>query len=396
MSELNIDALAVKKNEYTINQVDEKLVEMQNGCICCTLREDLLVEVSKLAKENRFDYLVIESTGVSEPLPVAETFTFDIPGYNNLSDISKLDTMVTMIDLYNFDKNLKSIETAYEKYGSSDGVAEEDERSVSFLLIEQVEFSNVIILNKADLVEESVINRVKGIVRKLNTEAKIYATTRSEIPLKNILNTDLFDFESASLANGWLKELRGEHVPETEEYGISSFVYKRRKPFHPQKLEEFLINRILPENVIRSKGTCWIACDYINAYIWENAGLLTPDIILEDEWYACIDKKEWEGTATEWEEMLKDFVEPHGDRKNEIVFIATELDKKKIEDLLDDILLTDEEFNLGPTEWEKYPNPFVEIIEVEEEEEEEGQGEAVPNNENDRILGEKKKIRRNQ
>jgi len=372
MSELNIDANVVKKSEYTINKVDEKLVQMQNGCICCTLREDLLIEVANLAKEKRFDYLVIESTGVSEPLPVAETFTFDLPGYDQLSDISRLDTMVTMIDLYNFDQNLKSIETAYEKYGAGE-VDEEDNRSIAFLLVDQVEFADVIILNKTDLVDEETIDRVKATIMRLNTEAKIYTTHHSNIPLKNIINTGLFNFEKASQSPGWLKEVRGQHVPETLEYGISSFIYRRRKPFHPDRLLNLIMEKKIPKNLIRSKGTLWIACDYVHSYVWEHAGNLPPFITPEGPWFAAVDKSEWID-APEAEEILQDFVGEYGDRINEIVFIGTELDQESSEEILDTALVTDEEFKQGIDLWEKWENYF--FIE-EEEEEEEGQQEGV-------------------
>ena len=232
MSEINIDAAAVR-NEVSLNRSEEKLVEMSNGCICCTLREDLLEEVTKLAQTRRFDYLVIESTGISEPLPVAETFTFADENGVSLSDVASLDTMVTVVDAVNF---LNDYDEAKYLQETGESLGDDDERSVADLLIEQVEFADVILISKTDLVDESDIERLTSIIKTLNTEAKIVPITRGHIKIDEVLNTGLFSFERAQHAPGWLKEMRGEHIPETEEYGISSFSYEARRPISPREV----------------------------------------------------------------------------------------------------------------------------------------------------------------
>ena len=236
MSEINIDS-SIIKNEVTLNHSEEKLVEMSNGCICCTLREDLLIEVSKLAQDGRFDNLVIESTGISEPLPVAETFTFADEDGVSLSDVASLDTMVTVIDAVNF---LKDYEEARSLKETGESLGDEDERSVSDLLIDQVEFADVILISKTDLVESSDVNRLTAILKTVNTKARITPIMNGKIKVDEVLNTGLFDFAQAQESPGWLKEMRGEHIPETEEYGISSFSYVARRPFNPEKFYTFL------------------------------------------------------------------------------------------------------------------------------------------------------------
>ena len=236
MSEINIDKSLIQ-NDVSLNHKEEKLVEMSNGCICCTLREDLLIEVANLAKAGKFDYLVIESTGISEPLPVAETFTFEDESGVSLSDVSELDTMVTVVDAVNF---LKDYDEAKYLQDVGESLGEEDERSVADLLVDQVEFADIILISKTDLVEQSDIEKLKAVLKTLNTDASIVPITHGNVRTDKILNTGLFDFERAQQAPGWLKEMRGEHIPETEEYGISSFVYEARRPFYPQKFFDFL------------------------------------------------------------------------------------------------------------------------------------------------------------
>jgi G3E family GTPase len=235
MSEVNIDARLIRDGGSQLSHIDEKLVEMSNGCICCTLREDLLIEIQRLAREKRFDYLLIESTGISEPLPVAETFTFRDKEGHSLSDVAHLDTMVTVVDAYNFVRD----------YGSHDFLAdrgktmgEEDRRTVVDLLTEQIEFCDVIVLNKTDLVTANELELLKGVLRVLNARAKIIESRFGQVPIAQILDTGLFDFEAVSQAPGWLKEMRGEHIPESEQYGITSFVYRARRPFHPQRFHD--------------------------------------------------------------------------------------------------------------------------------------------------------------
>ena len=236
MSEINIDA-GIVKNEVSLNHSEEKLVEMSNGCICCTLREDLLLEVNKLAKDKKFDYLVIESTGISEPLPVAETFTFADEEGVSLSDVAKLDTMVTVVDAVNF---LKDYEEAKYLKDSGESLGEDDDRSVADLLVDQIEFADVLLVSKTDLVEPKDIEKLEAILKSLNTHAQILPISQGQVDIEEVLNTGLFDFERAQQAPGWLKEMRGEHVPETEEYGIVSFSFIARLPFHPERFHRFL------------------------------------------------------------------------------------------------------------------------------------------------------------
>ncbi len=268
MSEINIDS-AIVQNEVTLNRSEEKLVEMSNGCICCTLREDLLEEVTKLAKDGRFDYLLIESTGISEPLPVAETFTFADEDGVSLSDVAKLDTMVTVVDAVNF---LKDYDTAKLLQETGESLGDEDDRSVADLLVDQVEFADVILISKTDLVESADIDRLVAILRTLNTDAQIIPIAQGEVELDAVLSTGLFDFERAQQAPGWLKEMRGEHVPETEEYGISSFSYVARRPFHPERFHQFLHNTEGYGKLIRSKGYFWLASRPEYAGQWSQAG----------------------------------------------------------------------------------------------------------------------------
>ena len=254
MSEINIDASLVNR-DVQLDRVDEKLVEMSNGCICCTLREDLLIEINRLAKESRFDYLVIESTGISEPLPVAETFTFCDDDGTSLSDVARLDTMVTVVDAVNFSVDLDEADDLQTR---GESLGEEDERTVSDLLVDQVEFADVIILNKVDMVSSDERKRLEHALRQLNRHAEIIDARFSEVPLDKVIGTGHFDFERAAKSPGWLAELRGEHTPETEEYGIGSFVYRARRPFHPARFADALKDE-WRGNVLRSKGFFWLA-----------------------------------------------------------------------------------------------------------------------------------------
>jgi len=249
MSEVNIDAAQIRKGKAALNRVEEKLVEMSNGCICCTLREDLLHEVARLAASGRFDYLLVESTGISEPLPVAETFTFADEKGKSLSDLARLDTMVTVVDALTFLKEYKSADDLYER-----GLAfnDEDDRTVVDLLIDQVEFANVIVINKSDLPSPDDLARLEEILKRLNPDAMMLLAKFGEVPLKCLLNTGLFDFDKARLAPGWLKEPRGEHIPESKEYGISSFAYRACRPFHPTRFKNAMSQSM--KSVLRSKG----------------------------------------------------------------------------------------------------------------------------------------------
>ncbi len=263
MSEVNIDVALVERGGAELSRTEEKLVEMSNGCICCTLRDDLLSEVSRLAKEGRFDYLLIESTGISEPIPVAQTFTFEDEDGVSLSQISRLDTMVTVVDAANFLKDYRAAEALKDR---GESLGEEDERTVTDLLIEQVEFANVIVLNKLDLISEEQAKEVQSIIKALNRGARIIPTTRSQVPLESVLNTQLFDYDKAVNSAGWIRELQGEHTPETEEYGISSFTYQTAHPFDADKLWAFLNKQENWSGVLSSKGNIWDTACHSTCY----------------------------------------------------------------------------------------------------------------------------------
>ena len=353
MSEINIDAAFVK-NEVSLNRSDEKLVEMSNGCICCTLREDLLLEVEKLAKEGRFDNLVIESTGISEPLPVAETFTFADEDGISLSDIATLDTMVTVVDAVNF---LKDFDEAKYLQDAGESLGDEDERSVADLLIDQVEFADVLLISKTDLAKPAEIERLSAILKVLNTRAKIIPISSGKVDINKVLNTHLFDFEQAEKAPGWLKEMRGEHVPETEEYGIGSFNYIARKPFNPEKFYQFLHNTEQFGKLIRSKGYFWLASRPQFCGQWSQAGGIARYGFAGMFWKA-IPKKDWPTDEDSLDAIQKQWVEPFGDMRQELVFIGQKLDQKQMTLALDQCLLTENELLQGQRHWVTLNDPF--------------------------------------
>ena len=355
MSEINIDA-GIVKNDVSLNHSEEKLVEMSNGCICCTLREDLLIEINKLAKEGRFDYLVIESTGISEPLPVAETFTFADEEGNSLSEVAKLDTMVTVVDAVNF---IKDYDEAKYLKDTGESLGEDDERSVSDLLVEQVEFADIILVSKTDLVSTSDIERLTAILKTLNTAAKIVPITNGKVDINNLLDTGLFDFEKAQQAPGWLKEMRGEHIPETEEYGIASFSYEARKPFHPDKFFNFLHNTKQYDKLIRSKGYFWLATRPTFAGQWSQAGGIAHYGYAGLFWRA-VPKKDWPEDEEYLESIKRLWAEPFGDMRQELVFIGQELDQKEMIKKLDACLLTEEEVLKGKAYWKTLKDSFPE------------------------------------
>lgn len=341
MSEVNIDAGIIR--------TDEKLVEMSNGCICCTLREDLLVEIKKLAEEKKFDYLVIESTGISEPIPVAETFTFEDESGVSLSQFAKLDTMVTVIDGLNFYKDYME---AYDLNDKNMGLGPEDQRTIADLLISQVEFADILILNKLDLINEEEKINLKGILHKLNPKAKIIESKQSKVDVNQLLNTNLFNFEAAMNNPGWMLELRGHETKETEEYGISSFVFKERRPFHPERLWNLLIH--LPQEVIRSKGFFWLASKPEVVGLWSQAGR-SSTIEPRGQWLAAMDMNEWEVDEEELEAVKKTWHPDFGDRVQELVFIGQNFSQKNfMENLtqkLEAALLTEEELKKGRDFW---------------------------------------------
>lgn len=353
MSEINIDSSTVK-NEVSLNHKEEKLVEMSNGCICCTLREDLLIEVTKLAQEGRFDNLVIESTGISEPLPVAETFTFADENGVSLSDVATLDTMVTVVDAVNF---LRDYEAAQSLQETGEHLGEEDHRSVSDLLVDQVEFADVILISKTDLAQTEEVERLKAILKTLNTHARIISIQNGQVDISDVLDTGLFNFERAQQAPGWLKELRGEHVPETEEYGISSFSYQARRPFHPEKFYQFLHSTTQFGKLIRSKGYFWLASRPEFAGQLNQAGGIAHYGFAGMFWKA-VPKEQWP-TEPEYLKAIEDhWVEPFGDMRQELVFIGQGLDKAAMIEALDQCLLTEEELLAGQTWWQTLQDPF--------------------------------------
>ena len=342
MSEVNIDAELIK-NEKTLSRTEEKLVEMSNGCICCTLREDLMIEVERLAKEDRFDYLLIESTGISEPIPVAQTFSFiDEENGIDLSRFSYVDTMVTVVDAFNFFKDFGSPETLVDRELTD---IEDDFRTIVNLLTDQVEFANVIILNKTDLVTDEHLGLLRASIKKLNQSAKIIETSYSKVSPKEILNTGLFNFEEAEQSAGWMEELeKDEHTPETEEYGISSFVYRSKKPFDPIRFWDYLQNKF-PASIIRSKGLFWLASRPDQALVWSQAG---GSLKAEGAgvWWASMlfhQRMKYLPFLENQKQIEKDWDKKYGDRKNEIVFIGQEMDKEKIRQELDQCLSSEEE-----------------------------------------------------
>jgi G3E family GTPase len=360
MSEVNVDARLVNE-QNVLSRTEEKLVEMSNGCICCTLREDLMIEVEKLANEGRFDYLLIESTGISEPVPVAQTFSYvSEDGKIDLSKFSYIDTMVTVVDCFNFFNDFGTNELlADRKLTDMEG----DYRTIVNLLTDQIEFANVILLNKTDLVDPKTVGLLKASIQKLNPSAKIIISQFSKVNPKEILNTKLFDFEEAQTSAGWQKELEGGvHTPETEEYGISSFVFRNQKPFHPERFWKYL-NEDYPRSVIRAKGLFWLASrpdDAINfsqaggSSRLEKAGVWWDSMPFSEriKYQSFVDNKEY--IENKWHRQW-------GDRMNEIVFIGQDIDKEKMTAELDTCLLRDNEQQHFESK-KGFDDPFPKVI----------------------------------
>ena len=353
MSEINIDASMVK-SEVSLNHSEEKLVEMSNGCICCTLHEDLLLEVNKLAKDKKFDYLVIESTGISEPLPVAETFTFADEKGVSLSDVAKLDTMVTVVDAFNF---LKDYEDAKYLKETGESLGEDDERSVADLLVDQIEFADVLLVSKTDLVKSTDLDKLKAILRSLNTSAKIIPISKGKVQIDDVLNTGLFDFEKAQEAPGWLKEMRGSHTPETEEYGIASFSFVARRPFYPKKFYEFVHNINKFGKLIRSKGYFWLGSRLEYAGQWSQAGGIARYGFAGMFWKS-VPKQNWPTDEESLKTINENWEEPFGDMRQELVFIGQGLDKVAMTKALEDCLVTEDDLLKGEEFWTTLDDPF--------------------------------------
>ncbi len=350
MSEVNVDAELIKKGGG-LSRTDEKLVEMSNGCICCTLREDLLLEVERLGKKGDIDYILIESTGISEPVPVAQTFSYiDEEMGIDLTKYCRLDTMVTVVDANRFWHDFSSGESLLDR---SQALGEEDTREVADLLIDQIEFCNVLILNKCDMLKEDQLQELEGVLRKLQPEAKLIRSIQSKVKPNEILDTGLFDFDKVSMSAGWLKELElGHHTPETEEYGISSFVYRSKIPFHSERFNNWLEK--MPVEVVRAKGIVWCATHHHVALLLSQAG---PAISFEpvSYWVAALSEAEKKQILEANRHLLKEWDPIYGDRKNELVFIGISMDKEEIIKSLDECLLTDIELE---GDWGTFVDPF--------------------------------------
>lgn len=353
MSEINIDKDLVIQGGG-ISRTDEKLVELSNGCICCTLREDLLIEVEKIAKRGDVEQIVIESTGISEPVPVAQTFSYidDELGID-LTSICRLDTMVTVVDAHRFVHDMYSEDLLKDR---DQGISEEDERSISDLLIDQIEFCDVLILNKADLVEEKDLKQLEIVLKKLQPKAKFIRTSFADVPLQEVLNTGLFNFEDASQSAGWIKELtegsHTNHTPETEEYGISSFVYKRRLPFHAERFNQWMEN--MPTNIIRAKGIVWLAQYNHVACLFSQAGSFV-NIHPITFWVDAMKEEEKQEILRSRPEVKENWDPEYGDRETQFVIIGSDLNKEEITKALDQCLLNSEEID---TDWTKLNEPY--------------------------------------
>ena len=356
MSEVNIDSRVVADGGAELSRKEEKLVEMSNGCICCTLREDLLEEVRRLAEEGRFDYLLIESTGVSEPMPVAETFFFSDEGGFTLNDLARLDTMVTVVDAANFERDFGTVESLRDRGQEVDA---NDDRSIIDLMVEQVEFADIILLNKVDTVDEATKARIIAAIKTLNSRAELVECSYGEISPKTILNTRRFDIDAAQDMPDWQKIMENEPVPETEEYGISHFVYRSRRPFHPERLRKWMAQDW--PGVIRSKGFFWLATRMPYVGLWSRAGAQS-DVQLAGKWFATVPKEHWPDDPEELAMVSSNWVEPYGDRRQEIVLIGfvAKMDQKHLIDSFDACLLRDDEMEGGESAWSKLNDPMPE------------------------------------
>lgn len=352
MSEVNIDSQLLQDGGFS--RTEEKLVELTNGCICCTLREDLMIEVEKLAKQGDIDYIVIESTGISEPIPVAQTFTYiDEEVGIDLSQYCRLDAMITVVDAFRFWTDYESGESLFERKQTDD---EHDVRDVSDLLIDQIEFANILLISKTDLVTDEFLEAFKGFLRKMNPDAILIPINKGVVPPSELLNQNLFDFDQASQSAGWIKELNEEHVPETDEYGISSFVYRRKRPFHPERWNAWL--SAFPQEIIRSKGFFWLATRNKMAGLLSQAGN-SLQFQGAGYWIAALSKAEQRQVMAEDETIAARWDDVHGDRQTEMVWIGLDMDRDEIEGQLDACLLTNEEMD---SDWTTLTDPLPPFV----------------------------------
>ncbi|MBO9532376.1 MAG: GTP-binding protein [Solirubrobacteraceae bacterium] len=369
MSEVNVDAALVAGGDARIDHVEEQLVEMSNGCICCTLREDLLVEVRRLAGEGRFDALLIESSGISEPLPVAETFTFEDEDGVTLGDVARLDTMVTVVDASTFLAECDGLDDLTDR---GLGLGPDDARTIVDLLVDQVEFADTIVVNKADLADAPTLQRTEALIRALNPGARVVRSVRGEVPLGEVLGTGRFDPDAAAQAPGWLSVLRGEEVPETEEYGVRSFVFRADRPFHPTRLHAAMTAGFA--GVRRSKGFAWLATRHDLAAEWSLAGRVMS-IGPAGTWWAAVGEAERAAWFAQMDPAdVPDLGGRFGDRRQELVFIGDGMDEPAIRRHLEACLLREDELATGPEAWRALADPFPSWLASEPETE----AEAVP------------------
>lgn len=363
MAEVNIDDQSVEQGNANFDRIEEQWVELQNGCICCTLREDLLREVARLARDGRFDYLLIESTGISEPVPVAETFTFVNEQGESLSDLARLDTMVTVVDAVNFPQDYRTMDELNQR---GIGLDENDDRDVGRLLTNQVEFANVIVISKSDLVSPDQLGELRAMLHQLNPTAKIVASVRGEIPLNAVLDTGLFSEQWAADIGQWLAVETGQEASEAEEYGFSNRVYRRRRPFHPERLLYWIEHSDSFDQIVRSKGLVWFATRNDIAADWSHSGYVFS-FEPAGYWAAAAHDDEWQNDPELKAEIEALWQEPFGDRRIELVLIGQNVDWPKIFADLDDCLLTDEELEAGPEVWGTFDDrlPTWDVVESE-------------------------------
>ncbi len=353
MSEINVDASLIRDGGAELSRTEEKMVELTNGCICCTLRDDLLVEVRRLAAERRFDHLIIESTGVSEPMPVAATFDFEDEDGRRLDEVARLDTMVTVVDAASLLADFSSGDFLQDR-GESAGP--EDDRKLVQLLTEQIEFADVIIVNKTDLVDPERLRAVLGVVKALNPRARLIETSRSAVPLDAVLGTRLFSFDKAQEMAGWAVALDHGHIPETQEYGISSMVWRASRPFHPKRFAKFMARP--GRGLIRAKGYVWLATrmDWVGA--WSLAGShATVEPV--GRWMASVPRTRWPSDPATLADVMKHWQEPYGDRRQELVLIGRDFDASELRRRLTDCLLVESEMRRGPAGWAGFEDPFA-------------------------------------